>query len=237
MDNLPAYTPQAISDVLPIYRPEGSDGHIRVYKLRQTSSSTQTLTLHTDSGVPTSSYEIRTHKTGGFMNRRPHIVISASNSCYPIAEGRFDTNGTGTSIAHSDPLHTQRLELENSQTQLLRTTIHGSDHWWQPHLGNNNVLELTNETEEIVARYISAAPVKRRTGSVAETRKTAVEMDLGELHVVDALTGADKGREEILCSAVVVIERARRRAMNMCGAGLKDPHCCGLSPSTPGSYV
>lgn len=237
MDDLPTYTPQSISDILPIYRPEDCDGHIRIYKLRQSASGTQTLTLHAGSDVPTTSYEIKTYKTGGFMNRKPHVIISAGNSCHPIAEGRFDTNGTGTSIAHFDPLHTQRLELENSQVQLLRTMIDGHDHWWRPHPGNKSVLELTDETEEIVARFISAEPVAETPGSLAEKRKNAVEMDLGELHVVEAMAGADIGREELLCSALVVIERARRRAMNMCGGGLKDPHSCGLSASTPGGFL
>jgi hypothetical protein len=223
MDDLPAYTPQAISDILPIYRPENAASQIRIYKLRQASACTQTLTLHEGSGVPAISYEIKTHKTGGFMNRKPHIVISARNFYHPLAEGRFDPHGTGTSIAHFNPRHIQRLELENSQVQLLKTTIHGCDHWWQPHPGNKSVLELTNEMEEIVARFIFAVPESRRTGSVAENKKDGVGMDLGELQVVDALAGRDTGRDEILSSAVVVVERARRRAMSISGAGSKGP--------------
>jgi len=99
------------------------------------------------------------------------------------------------------------------------------------------VLELTNETEDIVARFVSAMPASQRTGSVAENKKDAVEMDLGELHVVDALAGGDTGLEEILCSAVVVFERAKRRAMNLCGAGLKGPASWGISVSPPGGFV
>ncbi len=34
---------------------------------------------------------------------------------------------------------------------------------------------------------------------------------LGQLHVVTALTSDDVEREEILCGAVVVVERMRRR--------------------------
>ncbi len=85
------------------------------------------------------------------------------------------------------------------------------------------MLELTNEMEEIVARFIFAVPESRRTGSVAENKKDGVGMDLGELQVVDALAGRDTGRDEILSSAVVVVERARRRAMSISGAGSKGP--------------
>ena len=43
--------------------------------------------------------------------------------------------------------------------------------------------------------------------------------DIGELHVVDALTNGESGRDEILCSAIVVIERAKRRAANIRAQG------------------
>lgn len=95
-----------------------------------------------------------------------------------------------------------------------------------------------------MARFISAAPVSpstgfqpERRGSTAETKKEHVTTDLGELQVVDSLAGGDTGREEILCSAVVVVERAKRRAMNICGAGLKGPASWGISMSPPGGFV
>lgn len=180
------------------------------------------------------------------MNRKPHVIISSLGQSKPIAEGRFDIHGTGTSISYFQPPSTQLIDLLNSQAQLLRTTVHGSDHWWQPHPGNKAVLELTNETEEIVARFMYAAPVSQRTGSwptrvdsVSEAKKDAVEMDLGELHVVDGLAGGDSGRDEIVCSAVVVIERAKRRAANMMksGPGLKGPASWGMGASPPGGFL
>lgn len=165
------------------------------------------------------------------MNRKPHIEIFPSNSSHSVAVARFDVHGTGTTITHiSEHLHVQRLELENSQAQLLRTSVRGNDHWWQPHPGNKGVLELTNEMEEIVARFTFAAPSFQRRVSVIERwkEKSVVERDLGELHVVDELAGGDMGREDILCSAVVVIERAKRRAMKISGVGLNVPAALGV---------
>lgn len=173
------------------------------------------------------------------MNRKPHVVISASHKDHWTVEGRYDIHGTGTTISYPH-LETQRLELESSVTQTLRTHIHGSDMWWQPHPGNKGVLELTNAMDEIVARFTYAAQVSQRTGSWSEsaesasdTKKDKAEVNIGELHVVESLAGEDSGLEQVLCSAILVVERAKRRATYMAksGAPLKGPASWGWGQS------
>jgi len=245
MEDLPPYTPQAISDILPIYRPQDSDSHIRIYDLRQTCPSTLNLSLREDHTTSSTSYEIKSNKTGGFMNRKPHVIVTAINKGQLIAEGRYDIHGTGMTITYPH-LEPQRLELENSLAQVLRTQIHGSDFWWQPHPGNKGVLELTNETEEIVARFVYTATALQRAGSWSERstsasdfKKDRVEFDLGDLHVVDALVAEESGHEQIICGAIMVIERAKRRAENMAknGPALKGPASWGMSISPPGGFT
>jgi len=174
------------------------------------------------------------------MNRKPHVIISKSEESNIIAEGRFENLGTGTTVTYLRTPRTQIIDLENSQMQLLKTTIGGLDHWWQPHPGNKLVLELTNETEEIVARFIYAAPASqmRRSSSVSSMKKASVEEDVGELSVVKALLGGETGLEEMLCSAVVVIDRAKRRAANMSkvGKGFKSGTVLA-SPIVPGGFT
>ena len=236
MDQPPAYTPQAIADILPIYRPPDCPSHIRVYKLRQENSDTQVLTLLDDTPV----YNIKTRSTGGFMNRKPHIVISqGTESAAVLAEAKFDNLGTGTTIYYPTRPRTQLLDLENSRMQLLKTTIDGHSHWWQPHPGNKGVVELTNDTGEIVARFVYSSPDLARTGSVIPRRESAgsikdassKDKDVGELSVVEALSGVEIGLEEILCSAVVVIERFKRRAANLIknGASFNQGAVWGMS--------
>ena len=236
MDQPPAYSPQAIADILPIYRPSDCPSHIRVYKLRHKTPDTQILTLLDDTPI----YTIKTRSTGGFMNRKPHIVISqGTESAAVLAEAKFDNLGTGTTIYYPSPPRTQLLDLEDSRMQLLKTTIDGHSHWWQPHPGNKGVVELTNDTEEIVARFLYSSPDIARTGSAISRRDSAgsikdassKEIDVGELSVVEALSGAEVGLEEILCSAVVVIERFKRRAANMIknGAAFKQGVGWGMS--------
>lgn len=112
----------------------------------------------------------------------------------------------------------QRLELAESRSQLLRTTIHGIEHWWQPFAGNKDVLEMTNQDGQIVARFVHVGSSSPRSLSMAgdrtdRIRKKFPETDVGELHVVDALVGGTETRMEIVCSAIVVVERAKRRKM------------------------
>ena len=157
------------------------------------------------------------------MNRKPHVIITTNDSDEslnrPMAEGRFDTHGTGTTITYSHEPNMQmiqRLELEDSASQRLKTTIWGHDHWWMPNPGNRAVLELTNETDEIVARFVHSGPVSQMTGFGTRESAGKKRMDkeeLGDLHIVDAL--AEGGRAEVICSAMVVVERAKRRAKNI----------------------
>ncbi|KAL6715405.1 hypothetical protein ACLMJK_006366 [Lecanora helva] len=230
MEELPAYSPQAISDILPIYRPHESESHLRTYNLRQISPNTQNL--HVQGRSSDLVYNIKSNKTGGFMNRKPHVIISGQDVAQPIAEGRFDIHGTGTTISYSDT-DAQRIELEDSLTQTLRTSIQNSNLWWQPHPGNKEVVELSNETDEIIARFVYASDACRRTGragSITAIKRDQKGYDVGELQVIGSPEYDESVYERILCSAIVVIERARRRAAHMANTK-QGPPCGGMSIS------
>lgn len=252
-DELPPYTPQALDDILPIYHPANTNNHISIYTLHQTSSDTLFLTLRDHPSESATTYtstlpvcKIRTNKTGGFMNRKPHVIIT-TGECdeslnRPLAEGRFDIHGTGTTISYSHMPNMQmiqRLELEDSLSQRLRTTIWGHDHWWMPNPGNKGVLELRNEMDEIVARFVHTVPVSQMTGSGRKGstgKKRDEKEEMGDLHIVDAL--AEGGREEIICSALVVIERAKRRASYISCAGVgKTAPAWSLNAGPPGGFI
>lgn len=97
-----------------------------------------------------------------------------------------------------------------------------------PNPGNKGVLELTNEMDEVVARFVPTIPVSQLTGFVGSRggtgKKKMDKEELGDLHIVDAL--AEGGREEVICSAMLVIERAKRRANNIT--------CPGVGKNPPG---
>ena len=96
------------------------------------------------------------------------------------------------------------------------------------------MLELTNDTEEIIARFIynNDAIPSRRNSSIAslspgpeKKTKKFTESEVGELSLVTELVGggvdADgegEGVMEVVCSCVVVVERAKRRSEYMCRA-------------------
>ncbi len=179
------------------------------------------------------------------MNRKPHVIITTSECDEslnrPLAEGRFDIHGTGTTIIYSHMPNMQmiqRLELEDSVSQRLRTTIWGHEHWWMPNPGNKGVLELTNEMGEIVARFVHTGPVSQMTGfgNKGSAGKKVDKEELGDLHVVDAL--AEGGREEVICSAMVVVERAKRRANNInCTGTGKTTAAWNMSCGPPGGFI
>ena len=252
-DEPPPYTPQALSDILPIYHPADTNHNVSIYTLHQLSSDHLLLTLRSHPFESATTYtptlpvcKIRTNKTGGFMNRKPHVIITTSASDdslnRPLAEGRFDIHSTGTTITY---LHEpnmqmiQRLELEDSTSQRLRTTICGHEHWWMPNPGNKAVLELTNVMDEIVARFVHMGPVSQMTGfgrRDSSGKKGTYEEKLGDFHIVDAL--AEAGRAEVICSAMVVVERAKRRANNISSAVVqKATLACNVGSGPPGGFI
>ena len=178
------------------------------------------------------------------MNRKPHVIITANDKKRRIAEGRFDIHGTGMTISYEN-MDTQRLELENSLAQVLRTQIQDYALWWQPYPGNKGVLELSNDMDEIIARFkFAATPGSERTsawlgrpGSMSEPRKRNSGIEIGELEVVCTPTVEDMGYERVICSAVMVIERAKRRAANMVKcATTKGVACWGMNAAPAGGF-
>ena len=252
-DEPPPYSPQALRDILPLYHPANTNHHVSIYTLSQTSPDHLLLTLRDQPSESATTYtstlpvcKIRTYKTGGFMNRKPHVVITTGDCDEslnrPLAEGRFDIHGTGTTITYSHMPNlqmTQRLELEDSVSQRLKTTMWGRNYWWMPNPGNRAVLELTNEMGEIVARFMHTGPVSQMTGSGIRSAggKNKIERaELGNLHVVDAL--AEGGREEIICGAMVVVERAKRRANNIsCTGSGKTTSAWSIGSGPPGGFT
>ena len=269
-DALPSYTPQAITDILPIYCAAHSDSHILTYSLHQTSPATQSLTLTSDHEIGHSAYNIKSRATGGFMNKKPHVVISdlhAGRSKF-IAEGRFGIHGTGTTIIYGHRAGEggpqQELELQDSLAQLLKTRVGGNICWWQPHPGNKGVWELTNEYDEVIARFIhkedqdilqrhdtppqdTSRPERR--GSILANNKSVKktkdgqDVQIGELQVADELVGGEgrereEVREEVVCSAIMVIERARRRRANLSKSGpaLRGPASWGWDGAPAGGF-
>ena len=101
------------------------------------------------------------------------------------------------------------------------------------------MLELTNDMDEIVARFVHTMPVSQMTGSGrsgSRGKKKDDKEELGDLHIVDSL--AEGGREEIICSAMVVVERAKRRANNINSIGVgKTAPAWGMSAGASGGFM
>ena len=274
-EELPSYTPQSLNDILPIYHADSHSNSLEAFTLRQTSPSSQSL-LSQDSDSESPSYNVKIFATGGFMNKKPHMILTKRSSTLgqpagvastptqidtgrrlslfrhspsppssttskisppsTLSEARFDIHGTGTSISYlpppsstlpqsQAPPSTQRLELYNSGLQILRTRIGNVIHYWQPHPGNDAVLELVDEAEEIIARFTYQPSTVRSTHQNAagvssvqlkEKKKDHFKaFDIGTLELVGIRIPSIRAREEVLCSAVVVVERARRRAVNL----------------------
>ena len=190
----------------------------RKYILRQTSPNTQTLesTSPPTSEAPPVSYNIKSNPKGGFMNRHPHMIITNHEGGLNLhlAEVRFEIYGYGTTIAYKEAGISQSLFLEHRRKHQYKVSIDGIDHRWQPLGPSQEVLELTKDAGKKVALFVYAEEVPQRRASAPASLEHFEAEDVGEIHIMDEFEGGQLTLEQILCTAVVVVERAKRRATN-----------------------
>lgn len=193
----------------------------RAFMLRQTAPNTQTLTSIAE---PTSiTYTISFKAKGGFLkNKIPHIYItkglggggtSVDARSIPFAESRLESYGFNTTITFRQPELPQALILKDTGRDRFQFSIGDTLYRWQPLGPSINVLELVREAGGKVALFVYSENVTPRRGSLPGNVKRYGSEDLGEIHIVDSSEGGPEVLEEILASAVVVVEKLRRRAL------------------------
>ena len=187
------------------------------YTLRRTSPNTQILDSHDSLAPFIPSYALHTRATGGFLNKKPHMVISRTskgitNKC---AEVRFEVYGTGTTVHHYDTGVTQSLALESSLEQRYVCTANGGTCWWQPTGPKREELELRSKTQEVLASFTYTGPVALQTGPGTGNKQNSRVEVVGDLQVGKGLDTTTEEIEMVVCSALAVVERAKRRAANV----------------------
>ncbi|KAL2039394.1 hypothetical protein N7G274_007666 [Stereocaulon virgatum] len=167
------------------------------------------------------------------MNKKPHMVITRQHGemCYGCAEVRFENYGSGTSILYKDSGVSQALALESSLDQRYECLIQGRPHRWYPLGPSRTMLELTNDVGDCIALFTYGSEVALTTGARTGNKKHVKNEDIGELHIHgDGNEGASVV-EQVVCSALAVIERAKRRAANVGrqGSAYKQGASCGIT--------
>ena len=212
-------------------------GYSRTYFLRHESQDRQTLIPLSASDC--SSYTLKSNLTSGFRHRKPHMIIrreqdGRNNSVVSaksqqsqrrgsifsmakeqgendLAEVRFEMRGTDTDILYKENSFTQTLKSQNSSNQTYACPIDGREYWWRPLGPSRTVLELVNGEEQRVALFMHASEDTLSTGmGASRTASLGVMRDVGELYILDDIKGGTRAQEEVLCSAMAVVERAKR---------------------------
>ena len=212
-----------------IGHPEMEDVH--TFNLQQTSKNLQTLIptqktsnlpSYTASSaeepqyMPLPTYKIKCITSTGFMNRKPDMTVTCVDGGleHRVAEARFDTLTTRTYITYPEAGKTQDLELESGMTQKYMLIVNGTLCHWQPG-PMKRVIELMTVDETLLASFAFAQEPKY-TGYAPPTKQGHA----GTLHVsekLEKLVGGQTALEQVLCSAVVMVERKKRRAAKMGG--------------------
>ena len=214
--NVHDFVPSHISDTLQGPEFEGC----QTLKLRSSSANLLELgPLHANPNATT--YNIKSNQTGGFMNRKPHMAISKLERglMLDFAEVRFQTYGQGTSVIYKETGTTQTLSLQSAASQAQECFIGARSHVWKPLGPSRNVLELTDEAHRRVALFVYAGEVASITGPATGSRKHTEGDEIGELYILRDVQGGQRATDEIIGSALAIVERAKRRAANVGNVG------------------
>ncbi len=208
--------------------------NLRTLLLRQLRPDRQSFIPF--SGDAAFNYTIKVNRTDGLMHRKPHMIISRAlqegrndsvtsvkslgdrrrssifgsdqeqdKAC--VAEVRFNHKDMGRNEIHyKDSGHTQTLSEIDGTGQTCACQIAGKKHCWRPLGPSESVLELVNETNDRKALFVYS------TDEVGVKAPLKVEKDIGELHMIENIKGEMSEQEEMLCTALAMVERARRRA-------------------------
>lgn len=173
------------------------------------------------------------------MNKKPHMVVAKQQDGmkYDCAEVRFDSYSSATTILYKGSGISQELGLASSLDQRYECLIEGVIHWWQPVGSSRRELELTNAAGKRIALFVYANEVAFTTGArTGNNRKNVKSEIIGELHILQDFVGGTLVSEQLLCTGLAVIERAKRRAANIGkpGSAYKQGAACGITTNVYG---
>ena len=135
-----------------------------------------------------------------------------TNKC---AEVRFDVYGTGTTIFHYDTGVSQTLALESSLEQRYACTANGRTCWWQPTGPKREELELRSATQEVLASFTYTGSVALQTGPATGNKQESGVEVVGDVQVAEGPGTTAEEVEMMVCGALAIVERAKRRAANV----------------------
>jgi len=197
----------------------------QTYTLRQQTTKTQTLTSYNPSRP---SYSIQLSTTGGFMNRKPHMAIvkHINNQPWPCANIRFSANSSETTIAYTGLQLETPLKLESSQTQRYTFLIGTALYSWERSSQDRKMVELFNGAGRTIATFLYKhwAP-----GSEKKYDHDSGVRDIGTLKIMGDWSWRQDAFEQILCTALVVVERVKRKSAAF--GTLANDHASGRLPS------
>ena len=201
--------PQASVD--PAHQREKQEMEVaQTYILQQASPTVQTLVPLCNAHGP--SYTIKLDKVGSFLKPQPHMHITESSGGLQVAEIKFQVHGYDATMVYKNASISEKVALRNPQELEFELLINGKLHRWHPLGPSKSVLELTEGANRRIALFVYAEGMAQRAASTSENDVPFQEQKIGEIHVIEELLPEPVALQQILFSAAVVVEQARRGA-------------------------
>ncbi len=215
-DTLPPYHNPSTSSSIPS-APHPTQ-QFQTLRLRQSSQTSQTLTADQELTLQLPRYSTQSFDNSGLLRRkRGDLVITreTAGGTKKTCDVKFG-QGLASMILTSPDGESKEMTLVDSKTQAFKVVIGGEGRGgcvWAPSLTDTSSIVLTTEKGgEVLAKF-------RYLGRdhSDQNRQTVVGISVGELEVLGGLVAEMEVFERIVCSALAVLERGRRRGKNSTG--------------------
>ena len=185
----------------------------QTYILQQASPTVQILVPLCNVHGP--SYTIKLDKVGSFLKPQPHMLITESPGGLPVAEVKLQVHGYDATMVYKNASTSQKVALRNPQDQEIELLINGKLHRWHPLGPSKSVLEMTQGANKRVALFVYAEGMAQRAASTSENDVPFQEQKIGEVHVIEDFFPEPVALQQILFSAAVAVEQAKRAATSI----------------------
>ena len=185
----------------------------QTYILQQASPTVQTLVPLCNEKGP--SYTIKLDKVGSFLKPQPHMLITESPGGFPVAEVKFQVHGYDATMVYRNASTSQKVALRNPQEREFELLIDGKLHRWHPLGPSQSVLELTQGANKRVALFVYAEGMAQRAASTSGNDVPFQEQKIGEVHVIEDFLPEPVALQQIIFSAAVAVEQAKRGATSI----------------------
>ena len=203
-----AYGPRHDRHVTQLYNSQSKTA----WSLRQKPCETQTLISIFSAIEP--SYIIKIIQSLQYSKSRSAMMVQKeiNGERMVIAKATFNSHLWSCMISYKGKNVAQMVMFEHSPNPRYTCKIKDSAQYWQALGPSQTVLELVDERARRIALFVRTSDAVQQADHATGHKVQSTSDELGTLHIMESLNQSLAVIEQIICSAVVVLEMSKMKS-------------------------